>query len=137
MQFIGAAILGWFIAQLIKIIKATIKNKKIVPYSFIASGGMPSSHTSTVVSLTTKVGIDMGVNTIYFAICAVFSLIVMYDSVGVRRAVGLQGQKINQLIDEYELEESLKNKKLGEILGHTPSEVLGGLVLGIAVGFIV
>ena len=151
MEYLGAAILAWFLAQVFKVVRQAIKDKKLNIYSFIASGGMPSSHTALVVALTTRVGVHMGDDSIYFAICAVFSFIIMYDAAGVRRAVGIQAQKLNRLMldnDDFIIEEkvSLKdkfkgtefqNKNFGEILGHTPLEVLGGLILGLAVGFIV
>ena len=136
-QILIGSILAWFIAQVIKVIRMTIKKKKLDTYSLVASGGMPSSHTALVVALTTGVGINSGVDSIYFAICAVFSMIIMYDAAGVRRAVGIQARKINQLLDDFGEGKEFDNKKLVEILGHTPMEVIGGIVLGIAVGTVV
>lgn len=154
MEYLGSALLAWLLAQVIKVVRQSIKNKKINFYSFIASGGMPSSHTALVVALSTRVALNTGIDSIYFAICAVFSFIIMYDAAGVRRAVGIQAQKLNKLIlnsDDYaeadiiercSFKDKLKgsdahNKNFGEILGHTPLEVLGGLMLGLVVGALV
>lgn len=154
MEYLGAAILSWFLAQVIKVVRQAIKDKKITLYSLIASGGMPSSHTALVVALSTKVGVNTGIDSIYFAICTVFSFIIMYDAAGVRRSVGIQAQRLNKLMLNHEnCEDPVIEKKgafkskfknsdiqsnnIAEILGHTPLEVLGGLVLGLTVGFVV
>ncbi len=134
MQVLGVAILAWFIAQMTKVIRRSVKKGKIDLYSLVASGGMPSSHTALVVALTTQIGIIEGVNSSLFAISSVLSFITMYDAAGVRRAVGLQARKINQLLDGHiEDDDDIDEEKLKEILGHTPLEVAGGIILGVLV----
>ena len=82
------AILAWFAAQLIKVIIEFVKTKKINFAKFISSGGMPSSHTSFVVSLAMYVGLSEGFESIEFAISFVLAFVTMYDAAGVRRAAG-------------------------------------------------
>lgn len=141
MEILTAAISAWILAQIIKVLITAIKYKKLTFYTLISSGGMPSSHTALVVALTTSVGLTAGIDTVAFAICTVFSLIIMYDATGVRRAVGEQGKKINKLLEAFYETNTIDNRefseKIGEILGHTPLEVLAGLVLGILTALLI
>lgn len=130
------AIISFFVAQLIKITREFIKTKKINIYLMISSGGMPSSHSSFVTAMTTAVGFREGFNSSVFAIAAVTSIVVMYDAAGVRRAAGKQAEVINKLVENIENQGVILDKKLKELLGHSPIEVFAGAVLGIAIGFI-
>ncbi|TMQ72760.1 MAG: hypothetical protein E6K81_06485, partial [Candidatus Eisenbacteria bacterium] len=55
---------------------------------FVETGGMPSSHAASVSSLSTMVGLHDGFRSSLFAVTLFFSLIVMYDAAGLRRAAG-------------------------------------------------
>lgn len=128
---IVAAGLSWFIAQSLKIIINVIRHKKLDLRLIVSSGGMPSSHTSTVIAMATKVGILEGVTSTFFAIACVLSVIVMYDALGVRRQAGKHAQIINILTKDTD-----NSTKLKELVGHKPIEVLCGALLGIAVAFV-
>ena len=78
-------ILSWFLAQFIKFILCLIKYKKLDFRKFVASGGMPSSHSAISVCLATVIGIQYGFGSGEFAISAILSFIVMADAAGVRR----------------------------------------------------
>ena len=127
------AALGWFIAQVLKVLLALIQNKRIDWSRFIGSGGMPSSHTSFVISLTTAIGYVEGVSTPLFAVCAVLAFVVMYDASGVRRATGIQAKVLNKLVDSYEEQEDVEisDEKLKELIGHSPLEVFAGAIVGL------
>lgn len=126
--------IAWFIAQFIKVVTVLLKNKKLDFKRFIGSGGMPSSHSSFVVSLAASIGINNGFSSDLFAAAAVMALVVMYDAAGVRRAAGQQARILNKLVREWEKNDfTHTEKKLKELLGHTPIEVLAGAILGIAV----
>ena len=84
------ALIAWFIAQSIKVIYVCIKHKKIDFRRFIGSGGMPSSHSSTVTALCVAVGLTDGFQSSVFAVSFILALVVMYDAAGVRRAAGQQ-----------------------------------------------
>lgn len=134
-KYLLVPILAWISVQLIKFITDVIKNKKINLRVLVASGGMPSSHSSVVTSLMTLIGINEGFNSILFAISFVFGLIVMYDAAGVRRAAGKQAGILNQLIYSNQVKIDT-NEKLKELIGHTPKQVFVGALWGIALGII-
>ncbi len=132
-----AAFLAWFIAQIIKLFFDLIQNKRIKLSLLVSSGGMPSSHTSSVCALTTVIGIQNGVASQLFAIAFVFSIIVMYDAMGVRRETGKHSEILNNLINDildYKPEYFQKNLK--ELVGHTPFQVLCGAILGVVTAII-
>ncbi len=131
--YLQIAFVSWFIAQLLKVIITFIIFKKIDIKRMWGSGGFPSSHTSSVVALTTAIGIIDGFATNLFAISLVFSMVVMYDASGVRRAVGKQAKIINTMLLNISEKKSVDNKALKELIGHTPFEVIGGALLGIVV----
>ena len=127
-QILITSLLSWSIAQGIKLIINTTKNCTLDLSIMLSTGGMPSSHTATVVAMATKVGLVEGFYSTYFAIAVVFSAVVMYDAMGLRRQAGKHAQLINLLTSE------LPNKpKLKELLGHKPAEVFFGMLLGVLV----
>lgn len=128
------SIFSCFLAQFIKIFMG--KEKRIDFKRIIISGGMPSSHSSFVTSLAMLVGFDKGFASTEFAITAVFAIIVMYDASGVRRAVGKQAEILNQIVDDFFHGKFDQHKKLKELVGHTPKEVLFGALLGIIIGIV-
>lgn len=98
---------------------------------FVETGGMPSSHAASVAALTTSVGIENGFRSLLFGVTLYFSLVVMYDAAGLRRAAGRQAAILNRLIDEHFRFPGRETQKLMELLGHTPLEVLVGALLGV------
>lgn len=134
---LATAIISWFAAQVLKVILVLISSKRLDFGRFIGSGGMPSSHSALVCSLTTAIGCTEGMSSGLFAVCVVFSLVVMYDAAGVRRAAGQQAKILNRLVEMWGKEKySETEKKLKELLGHTPKEVFAGAVLGVAIGLV-
>lgn len=136
MKIIVAAAVAWFIAQVLKLIISFMENKTIDWSLVTASGGMPSSHTSFVIAATTMIGRVEGMESSIFALGVVLSLVVMYDAVNVRRAVGHMGQTLNEIINNINRTGKLNVQNVKEILGHTPLQVAAGFVLGVAVGFL-
>jgi len=130
------ALCAWFVAQVIKILLELIRKKKLNLRLLMSSGGMPSSHSSFVTAVTTVIGLTEGFDSPIFALGAIVSLIVMYDASGVRRAAGNQAKVINDLIASIENPNIKLDKKLKEMLGHTPVQVAAGAVLGIAIALI-
>ncbi|NDE68185.1 divergent PAP2 family protein [bacterium] len=98
------------------------------------SGGFPSSHASSTVSLATYIGLVDGWSSSIFAVAALMSAVVMYDSLGVRRTVQEHTRILQSLSDKEKLDINIRNTSTGR--GHTPKEVLGGLVVGILVGLV-
>ena len=129
------ALIGWFAAQALKIVLSW--DKKLDFKRFIGSGGMPSSHASFVMSLTMAVGFENGFDSAAFAISAVVAFVVMYDAAGIRRSAGQQAAILNKLVESVvKADFPGTEKKLKELLGHTPIEVLGGAILGIIIAII-
>ena len=131
------AILGWFVAQFIKVVLVLIKDKRFDVTRFIGSGGMPSSHSSFVMSLATAVGFESGWGSPLFAICAVLAFVVMYDASGVRRETGRQAEILNDIIENFGKDDpDMFGKRLKELIGHSPIEVFAGAVLGVLIGIL-
>jgi acid phosphatase family membrane protein YuiD len=128
-------LLAWLMAQVIKIIIEAFRNKKVDFKRIAGAGGMPSSHAALTVALTSALWKDFGPNNPLVAVTAVFTLIVLYDAAGVRRAAGKQAAVLNLIIEELTLHKQLSEKRLKELLGHTPLQVLAGILLGILVGY--
>lgn len=128
------ALIAWFIAQVMKMIIVLIKDRKVNFERLVGSGGMPSSHSALVVSLASAIGLTEGFDSPLFALSTVFALVVMYDAAGVRRAAGQQAAILNKIIDSLVKSDfSRTEKRLKELLGHTPVQVFAGALLGIAV----
>jgi acid phosphatase family membrane protein YuiD len=103
---------------------------------FVETGGMPSSHSASVAALSTAVGLWHGFDTALFAVTLYFSLIVMYDAAGLRRAAGRQAAVLNTLIERHFHHPEREAQKLMELLGHTPFEVLVGAAIGVSSAFL-
>jgi uncharacterized protein len=138
------ALLSIGLAQGLKIPIHYYKEKEWRPELFFETGGMPSSHSAGVSSLTTYIALKQGLPTFDFALSLVYGLIVMYDAQGIRRQTGELTLKVNsldELITKVRKEEGVEFKeksprKLKEMLGHKPEEVVGGALLGILTGMI-
>ena len=144
-SFIGnymliSAIMGWLLAQIIKIIINLCVYRKFDLKLMFANGGMPSSHSATVIALSTAAAISCGFASTAFAISAILSVIVMNDALGVRQQAGKQAKVINlmfgKLFSRQDDEEEGDGHKLKELVGHTPIQVVMGAILGFAIAII-
>src|SRR3954465_13153485 len=141
---IYVALISIGLAQALKIPIHFVKTQKWKPDLFFQTGGMPSSHSAGVASLTTFIALKRGTPTIDFALSLIYGLIVMYDAQGIRRQTGELTLKVNSmhdLMEKVDKEESVEfeqesPKKLKEMLGHQPEEVIGGAILGALVGVV-
>ncbi len=124
--------------QLYKFISSSIVKRKIIWSRLWETGGMPSSHSASVVSLTTAVAITEGVHSVAFAVSVVFSIVVMYDAAGIRKAAGEHAGIINQITGILSSKYHIKfnNEKLKELLGHSRLEVLMGAIGGFLLAFL-
>ena len=136
-KYIIVPFLVWFGIQLFKFIYDWIKTKKFNFKKLMQAGGMPSSHSGVVVSLTTMIGKNIGINSPLFAVALIFSFIVMYDAAGVRRAAGKQAKLLNKIVETPGLTGLQVSERLVEVLGHTPVQVIVGAAIGIIVGLII
>lgn len=134
-KFIIIPFLGIIFSQIIKFILESIKERRLCIERLIAgSGGMPSTHSSFVSSFTTIVYLEYGLSSIYFAMSLIFSLVIIYDSMGVRYETGKQAELLNDIVEKMKFNKKIEELK--EKVGHKPIEVLCGVLLGISVALI-
>ncbi len=131
-----ATISAWFIAQAIKVVIGVISQKRFDFRWFIGTGGMPSSHAAGASCLAAAMGMEYGFNSPYFALAAAFAIVVMFDAQGVRRATGRQARILNKITEDIYWKGKVPEGRLMELIGHTPIEVIAGLILGILVAVI-
>lgn len=133
---LNTALIAWFLAQVIKLpLEYLRKGEWSWGYLFHA-GGMPSSHSALMVGATTGIGLHEGFDTSLFALAVAMTMVVVYDAAGVRRQAGIHAEKINMLVNELLAGHAVSDKQLLEVLGHTPLEVAGGVLLGVVVGVV-
>ena len=135
-KYIYVPLIVWFCIQLFKVIHELIRTKKLNFKRIMGAGGMPSSHSGIVTCLAAMIGKYEGFETSSFAIALVFSMIVMYDAAGVRRAAGKQASLLNKIVETPGLSGVQVQEKLVEVLGHTPFQVIVGAIIGITVGLL-
>lgn len=138
-QVLVSAVIGWLVAQVLKTLIDVILNKSFNPERIFGSGGMPSSHSSTVCALTTASAFKYGFGSFEFAVSFVLAMIVMYDAMGVRRETGKQAELLNTVFFENILnfDGVLLQEKLKEYVGHTPLQVVAGAALGIGLAYLI
>ena len=128
--------LGWFVAQAIKLVAGIIKQKgkvtlKDISYYMFKSGGMPSGHTASFVSLDTALALLYGFDTPVFAVAVCVTMIFIYDAVNVRYAVGEHGKLLNEIAES---DHNPKTKPQKIVEGHTIPQVIVGAILGMLLG---
>ena len=135
-----SGLIGWGAAQVLKTIIYALMHHTLDLTRIFGDGGMPSGHSATVCAMVVATGRYCGVNSPIFAIAAVLSIIVMYDAMGVRYETGEQAKVLNRMFTEW-MDQGFgqfqlpHGKKLKEMVGHTPIEVVTGAALGIVLGF--
>lgn len=133
--YILAAVVSWVVAQGLKYVITSIKGHKLRSLKQLyLSGSMPSAHSASVVALLVVIGFKDGVDSAVFGLALLFAAVVMYDAIMVRRSSGEQGVALRWLFHELKLTPAAPFRTAK---GHTPMEVLGGIVVGIAVGLVV
>lgn len=128
-----SALAAWGLAQGLKIPLDYLQSRRWNWALLLSAGGMPSSHSALVVGATHAIGLYAGFDSPLFGLAVAICMIVIYDATGIRRQAGIQAQKINVLVDKLLKGHPVSDKQLREVLGHTPLEALGGLILGLVV----
>ncbi len=131
-------IIAWFVAQGYKVLTTLISERRFDFERVMGSGGMPSSHTASIVGVTFAIGESLGYDHPMFALALLVSFIVMYDAANVRMAAGRQAKVLNKLVKELseDFTQISNNEELRELLGHTYLEVLIGALLGMVIGIL-
>lgn len=136
------ALLSNILAQVLKTVVYYYRAGKWDFHWVIASGGFPSSHSSTVTALSLSIGIQEGFDSAIFAVTTIFSFIVMYDACHVRYYSGKNIELTQQLVKDLRemtglhFDDPIYQEKLKNVLGHKFVEVIGGFVVGLAVPLI-
>lgn len=115
-----------FLKMIPEALRGNFRFKNVLDY-----GGMPSGHSALVASLCTMVGIVQGIDTVEFGIVIIVSVIVIRDSVGLRRIIGRQGKMINKMNHINENVPALQER-----VGHSPLESLFGILVGVALSYL-
>ena len=134
-------IVSWFVAQVLKTIINFILLGKFQLERMWGDGGMPSAHSATVCAMVIAAARSEGISSAIFAVASVVAIITMHDAMGVRHETGEQAKVLNQMIEEWiDISEKnapfLQNMHLKEMVGHTPLQVMAGMVVGVVVGFL-
>jgi acid phosphatase family membrane protein YuiD len=130
-----AGLIAWAVAQIIKLPIDYLRRGKWNWSLLLTTGGMPSSHSALVTATTLAIGLYYGFDNPTFALGVVITMVVTYDAAGVRQQAGIHAQRINVLFEELMRGHPINEQDLREVIGHTPLEVVGGIILGILVAF--
>lgn len=128
-----AGLTAWALAQIIKIPLDYLRTRRWNWSLLLTTGGMPSSHSALMTATTLGIGLYHGLDSPVFALGVVLTMIVTYDAAGVRQQAGIHAQRINLIVGELLKGHPINEVDLREVLGHTPLEVIGGILLGLAV----
>ena len=128
-----AGLIAWAVAQVIKIPLDYLRTRRWNWALLLTTGGMPSSHSSLMTATTLAIGLYNGFDSPIFALGVVLTMIVTYDAAGVRQQAGIHAQRINLIVAELLKGHQINERDLREVLGHTPLEVMGGILLGLLV----
>lgn len=135
-KYIYVPLILWFGIQLFKLLYDLYTTKKFNFKRIMGAGGMPSSHSAVVTSLATLIGRYNGVDSPIFALALIVAFVVMYDACGVRRAAGKQAKVLNEIVNTPGLSNLQVQEKLQEALGHTPTQVFVGFLIGLIAGLL-
>jgi acid phosphatase family membrane protein YuiD len=135
-HILSVTLIAWIFTQTIKVTLGIIQKKKFDFRWFIGTGGMPSSHAAGATALALSSGLELGFSSPIFALAFVFAMVTMFDAQGVRRSAGKQAEILNKLMEDIYWQGKIKEDKLKELLGHTPIQVLIGLIIGALIAVI-
>ncbi|MCD6379506.1 divergent PAP2 family protein [bacterium] len=131
-----ASLVSVLCAQFMKPFVELIQNKKFSLFRMMDTGGMPSSHTAMVTTLTVGVAVYRGIDSVLFGISLIFSLYFVFEATGLRQEVGNQAIVLNEIIEKASKTHHIDADELRELVGHTWGEVLGGFTLGLFVALL-
>lgn len=128
------AMLSWLAAQMIKVLIALRIDHRLDWRRCFGMGGMPSSHTAFVFSLMLMTAVREGLGSTAFALSFALAAVVIYDAMGVRAETGKQGAVLNRILREVLIEgQPITEERFKELVGHTPLEVVGGIIVAVIV----
>lgn len=129
-RILWVTVIVWITGQGIKIATNLLRGRRFNFRWFIRTGGMPSSHAAGVTALSVCCGMEYGFQSGMFALASIFAMVTMFDAQGVRRSTGEQAEVLNKVIDDMYWHKKVDIGRIREFVGHSPMQVLAGLVLG-------
>ena len=135
-EVLWTALTAWAIAQFMKPFLGYLDSRRWHWGVWFSSGGMPSSHSALVVAAMLAIGLFDGFNTPLFALAVAITMVVVYDAAGVRREAGRHAERLNLLIEELFSGQPISEKQLKEVIGHSPIQVIAGVLLGSATALV-
>ena len=136
-HIVGAAsLISGLLAQFLKVLIGYRQTKRFRIERFLDTGGMPSSHTALVTTLTIGVALYSGIGSAFFSITLIFSMYIVFEAAGLRQEVGKQARVLNELIDDLLETRHLNTSRLKELVGHTWGEVSVGFLVGLIVALV-
>ena len=132
-----SSFLGWTVAQTIKLVTEVVRTRKIDFSYYVSTGGMPSAHSAAVCGVAWSIGLTEGFGTPVFAVAFTVACVTMFDASTLRLNAGRQAQLLNEIAREVFAGRKVPKEPLRELLGHTPLEVLVGMLVGILVATMV
>ncbi|MBF0386227.1 MAG: divergent PAP2 family protein [Candidatus Omnitrophica bacterium] len=130
-RILWVTVLVWITGQGIKIVTNLLSGRRFNFRWLIRTGGMPSSHAAGVTALSVCCGMEYGFHSGMFALAAIFAMVTMFDAQGVRRSAGEQAEVLNKVIDDMYWHKKVDVGRIREFVGHSPIQVLAGLILGL------
>jgi acid phosphatase family membrane protein YuiD len=134
-----ACIVASLLAQILKLPLEYLRTKKWDWSLIFGTGGMPSSHSAVVTAAAAGIGHYVGFDTPLFGLAFAIATVVIYDATNIRRQAGFHAQQINRIIEEIfagKVKPVDEFNELREVLGHSPGEAVGGIILGIIISWI-
>jgi acid phosphatase family membrane protein YuiD len=135
-EVLWTALSAWAIAQFLKPFLEYLNSRRWIWGEWFSSGGMPSSHSALVVAAMLGIGLFDGFDKPLFALAVAITMVVVYDAAGVRREAGRHAERINILIEELFRGQPISEQQLKEVIGHSPIEVIAGVLLGFATALV-
>ncbi len=131
-----ASIVSMLFAQFLKPFIDLAQGQRFRFFRMFDTGGMPSSHTAMVTTLTVGVGVYQGIDSVLFGVSLIFSLYFIFEATGLRQEVGNQARVLNEIIDKASKTHHIDARELRELIGHTWAEVLGGFAAGLFIALL-
>lgn len=132
LSYLLTPFIAWLVAGCLKFLVNTIAARKLA-FGLIGYGGLPSNHSAIVSSMATLIALKEGIQHPAFGVAITLGFIVILDASSLRKQVGKQATTLNALTKTL----NPKQPKLRERMGHTPSEILAGVLTGLCVAYFV
>lgn len=130
-QIFLVPIISGFLIQCLKVLIYSIAEKKVQLSKFVKFDGMPNLHSAAFSSFSTAIGIKYGISSILFSLVTTYSVIIIHDTMRLKREKGKQVFVLNTIISSFSEYKQLNNNRKLRVLSFKPLDVMCGAILGI------